>query len=415
MFFVAGVVFIVIAAWSYCVKKKCISSGLKVALVTTLVFLSAGVAIAGDEAAGLMDVKDISPDMKEQMDNVITTFQQPVKKEEVAPIVDKGNEILRNPTPHIKEFFPDMDNAALQLAEQKQSCGNTVSKDNTVYYFFSFSMSSPTILASVQDAVRHNEACNIKVVMVLRGFVENNIKTTIAAFYHMMNDSIRQDIPVEVNPELFAKFNVTAVPTAIQISGNKVGLISGVGIDFASAKFAENLQDYGTMGDVYPIKEEDILEVIKKKIPEIEAKVRESIPEIVEKSYVLNKYDGKFAHAEKDRVYYIDPAIVLTDDIKDQNGNILFQKGTVFNPTDYITLSRYIIIDGNDPKQVELALSGDFAQIILISGDLKKLVQTYRKQFFFANDLILNKFKIKAVPAIIEQEGKYVKITEVSP
>ena len=135
-------------------------------------------------------------------------------------------------------------------------------------------------------------------------------------------------------------------------------------------------------------------------------------PEIRKRMLVLTRYDGKFEHAKEEREYHINPKLILTEDILDPQGNTLFLEGTVFDPTKYVKLGRYVIIDGNSPKQVEFALKGDFKKIILISGNLEKLTRTYEKPFYFANDELIGRFKIRRVPAVIEGEGEYVKVTE---
>ena len=128
--------------------------------------------------------------------------------------------------------------------------------------------------------------------------------------------------------------------------------------------------------------------------------------------YVLDKYRDRFAKVEKESVYLIDPTYTLQEDIRDQNGNIVFKKGTKANPADYATLGRYVIIDGNDPKQVEFAIKGNFRKIILVAGDLMKLTAEYRQRFYFVNDQIIDLVKLKRVPVVFEQEGSHVKVTE---
>jgi len=62
-----------------------------------------------------------------------------------------------------------------------------------------------------------------------------------------------------------------------------------------------------------------------------------------------------------------------------------------------------------------MALSGGYRTMMIISGDLSKLITKHRKRFWFAPDEVLDKFRIRRVPAIIEQEGKLVRITEKKP
>jgi conjugal transfer pilus assembly protein TraW len=130
------------------------------------------------------------------------------------------------------------------------------------------------------------------------------------------------------------------------------------------------------------------------------------------KMYVLDKYEGRFPKVKKDAVYLIDPTYTLQEDMRDQNGNVLFKKGMKANPAEYASLARYVIIDGNDPGQVDFAVAGNFRKIILVSGDLAKLTAQYKQRFYFVNDRIIDLVKLKRVPVVFEQEGSHVKVTE---
>lgn len=58
--------------------------------------------------------------------------------------------------------------------------------------------------------------------------------------------------------------------------------------------------------------------------PWLKLKAREKIEEIKEKMYVLDKYQDRFPKVEKEAVYLTDPTYTLKEDIRNQNGNIIF-------------------------------------------------------------------------------------------
>jgi conjugal transfer pilus assembly protein TraW len=274
-------------------------------------------------------------------------------------------------------------------------------------------MPEEVILQVMKDAVSINRKGEERVSLVLRGFISNDLKTTISHLYKYLL-KVGDDLPIEVDPELFESFGIRAVPQIIKTDGEKKGVIKGdlISLSHAISLFREELKDYGVFGRLYSIGEEDILKVFASKQKQIEEDLRRRLPEIRERMLVLKRYDGSFEHAREDRVYYINPKVILTEDIVDLEGNVLIPQGTVFDPTQYVTLGRYVVIDGNSEKQVEFALKGDFKKIILISGNLEKLVKTHRRPFYFANDELLERFRIKRVPAVIEGDGEYVRVTE---
>jgi len=346
----------------------------------------------------ILTPKDLSPELIRKIEDAVESFQKPLKKEEYQGIVSRTKEEARK---------------ALNQNERVgvESCFSE--SFSTMYYFFSFSMPEEVILRVMRDAVKINRECEERVTLVLRGFVGNDLKATIGHLYKYLQ-KIGDDIPVEVDPELFERFNVKAVPQILKLKDDDRGLIKGdlVSLSYAISRFSEGLKDYGLYGRVYPIGEEDILKFFASRQKEVEERLKERLPGIRKRMLVLTKYDGRFEHAKEERVYYINPKLILTEDIYDHQGNILFPGGTVFDPTKYVRLGRYVIIDGNSQKQVEFALKGDFKKIILISGDLERLIKTYRRPLYFANDELIERFRVKRVPAVIEGEGEYVKVTE---
>ncbi len=341
-------------------------------------------------------LKELPPEILEKVEEAVKSFQEPLKKEEYQGIIRRTEEEVSKSLP--------------QNSERTTCQGKEI---NAVYYFFSFSMPEEVILRTMREAVRINRECKEEVTLVLRGFVKNDLKATVSQLYRYLQ-KVEDDIPIEIDPELFEQFDVREVPVISLVRNGNTGMIKGdlVGLDYAISRFAEGLKNYGTYGKTYPIGEEDILRVFASKQKEIEKKLRERLPEIKKRMLVLTKYDGRFEHAKKERVYYINPKLILTDDVLDHQGNILFEKGMVFDPSRFVRLGRYIVIDGNSKKQVEFALKGDFRRIILISGDLEKLTTIHRRRFYFANDEIIERFKIERVPAVIEGDGEYVRVTE---
>jgi len=286
-------------------------------------------------------------------------------------------------------------------------------KTAPVYYFFSFSMPPESIRIAVQDAYELRQK-GINVVMVIRGFVNNDLRATALAFENLMRESgINSNLPVDIDPPLYEQYGVNEVPVIVSTSRKGKGRITGdVGIPYALSRFDKAREDHGKMGNTYEIAEEDLMKLIAAKQSIIEEKLRQRIETVKKGMYVLKKYDGKYEKAVTDRVYYVDPSIVLTEDINDHEGNVLFPKGSTFNPTNHVRLGRYIVIDGNDPEQIRLAMAGDYRKIMIISGDLAKLTAKHRKRFWFVPDDILKRFQIRRVPVIFEQEGKHVRITE---
>ena len=81
--------------------------------------------------------------------------------------------------------------------------------------------------------------------------------------------------------------------------------------------------------------------------------------------------------------------------------------------------SELIFFDGEDSEQLEFAIDlykNSFKKPILIltGGSPIKLEKKYKLDFYYDQDgVIIKKLGIKAVPALVVQEGRKLKVKEV--
>ena len=306
-------------------------------------------------------------------------------------------------------------NSDTRMSHESETAAPALPK--RIHFFVSFSMPMSSLSRSLLEVMELRKQ-GLDAVLVLRGFVDNNIKATIAAYGKLIKeaDVAGMDLPINIDPPLFEKYSVNAVPVMIAEYDSGTGRITGdIGIPYSLSRLEREMGDHGKIGHTYPINEESLLDVIARKQPLIEQRLRQRIETLKKEMYVLKKHDGRYQKAAEDRVYHIDPTWEAPEDILDHEGNVVVAKGSRYNPAEYVQLGSHIIIDGNDPAQVRMALSGGYRTMMIISGDLSKLITKHRKRFWFAPDEVLDKFRIRRVPAIIEQEGKLVRITEKKP
>ena len=78
---------------------------------------------------------------------------------------------------------------------------------------------------------------------------------------------------------------------------------------------------------------------------------------------------------------------------------------------------RYVFINYNDKKQREWVknekINKDLtARIIITDGKVFDAIKEFEREVFYANDILIDKFKIEAVPSIVEQEQDRVKVKQ---
>lgn len=182
-------------------------------------------------------------------------------------------------------------------------------------------------------------------------------------------------------------------------------------------------RDYGQQGAVFPVIEADLLTVIRNKLTDMQAsgaidranrtlaartaaRVRRPAP-----------VDGIVAAIEP-RGWIVDPTITVRQDLRDAKGRVVVAAGTRVNPLDTVPLrQRLVFLDGDDPAQVAWATSRTTAlnaKLILVKGSPFALMKAERRRFFFdQSGTLTRQLGIRAVPAVVEQQGRTLSIREL--
>jgi len=169
--------------------------------------------------------------------------------------------------------------------------------------------------------------------------------------------------------------------------------------------------DLGTYGQTYEISEPDILAQIKKAYKDFnKTKIIEDYKEAY-KRYMKVDFNLPMCKANTNTLF--DPTITLTHDIYMPKYNIYIKKGQKFNPLKYASLNKYLMfIDATNKAQIALAKKyKDKAFIIVVKGDLDKVMKEIGIRVYKADKILLKAFKVKCLPTIFIQRGdKYQKI-----
>jgi len=205
-----------------------------------------------------------------------------------------------------------------------------------------------------------------------------------------------------------------------------VGLISHVLLGGLILCFSAQAANLGVMGPVYPISEEDFLEVIQKKLMMMQ---QQSLIEKYQtdlqqraKTYIARpKPVAGIMTATKNRTFYVDPSVQLAETIYDVNHHILYLKGTKINPLQTITLHQELLfIDGDDVKQLTWAKGIDtqllqHTKLILVKGDIQKSIHFWQRNVFFdQGGRLTQRLGIQHVPAQVRQQGLKLRIDEIA-
>ncbi len=173
----------------------------------------------------------------------------------------------------------------------------------------------------------------------------------------------------------------------------------------------------GRAGAVYPIAEKDALSELMQKVRQIDWKRQFS--DIKQSVQAFRPPDlARLPRAKHDRTFMVDPTYTLPFDIPDGKGGILYPKGYTFNPLDYVSLPDVLVfIDGADKKQLEWFQKSPYAKtpnvmLLLTGGSYPAVEQKLQRPVFYAPEKITKRFRIKAVPSVLYQRGKFLEVKE---
>ncbi len=211
-------------------------------------------------------------------------------------------------------------------------------------------------------------------------------------------------------------------------------------------------KDFGKQGMTFEVKEEGFVAMMQRRLkdvnsPEHEQKMKDLVKKRVEEPVPVSS----ITRATKTVSHSYDPTYVLDEDVVLPCGKLLYPQGTRVNPLDHMSWDGTLVfIDGRDKEQIEWAVknyfkvlhtseakdnikgqsstinlaslvssdekdNNDGSKIVLIAGrplDLEK--KTGSSIYFDQAGVLTKKFNIAHVPAIVKQDGKYLKITEIN-
>jgi len=173
----------------------------------------------------------------------------------------------------------------------------------------------------------------------------------------------------------------------------------------------------GTFGTTYQIAEKDALAEIEERARQVDWS------KVLDKRTVEN-YQGppdktSLPRAKRSRSFPVDMTYTTEIDVPDGKGGILYPKGYTFNPLDYVTYPKtLVVINGADPDQVKWFATSEYDKrltvtLLLTEGSFGAVSKRISRPLFYADRKIVERFKLKAVPSVIKQSGRLMEVLEI--
>jgi conjugal transfer pilus assembly protein TraW len=181
-------------------------------------------------------------------------------------------------------------------------------------------------------------------------------------------------------------------------------------------------RDYGVHGAVFPVIEKDLLTTIETRLLAMQASgaIERANRRLAVRTEAHVRRPSRvpgIVAAAAVRSWSYDPTISVAQDLRDGQGRMVVRAGTRVNPLDTVPLrQRLLFLDGDDAAQIAWARTHTNpagAKLILIGGSPFDLMKAERRRFYFDQAGTLTQhFGIRAVPALIEQQGRLLRVTE---
>ena len=173
----------------------------------------------------------------------------------------------------------------------------------------------------------------------------------------------------------------------------------------------------GTYGATYPIAERDALEEIQERARQVDW--QKVLDRRKLESYQGPPDRGTLPRAKRDRTFAVDLTYTMELDVPDGKGGILYPKGYTFNPLEYVVYPKSIVvINGNDPEQLQWFVTSEYADrldviLLLTEGRHTVVAKRLKRPLFYADQKIIDRFRLKAVPSIVRQKGRFMEVSEI--
>ncbi|WP_338885738.1 TrbC family F-type conjugative pilus assembly protein [Xenorhabdus sp. TH1] len=302
-------------------------------------------------------------------------------------------------------------------AENGESPQQEIIKGNVFYILVSASLDDKELLDIMEMA-----ADKENVVLVVQGVKDKKTLVDEVKHWHELIKTSGKKINFQIDPNIFIKYRAQTVPTIIhEKNGEMVAVVRGI----SNTTFLDGKQgDLGTQGPAKSIAERNMLDLIKEGIDNLDFEKMKK--EAVER-YWKNQKIYPFPVAIEDSVHYVDPSVVIPEDIVSPDGKVIAKKGLV-NPMDVIPFDlKLIFFNPNSEWQRHFAkaqyASAKEQQLvpILIATDVyEDGWKTFEDSGFYGDDATLffiqegmrERFGVEKVPSVVTGDGKQFVINE---
>ena len=364
----------------------------------------------------------------------------------------------RTSKPSPEEMAQDIAKYSRQALRQgrPQESPKEVRRDG-LYLLLSFSLADNIL----KDYLREAKLLGAKVL--LRGLVQESFKLTQERIKHLLFTGDHPDdsllVGIGIDPVIYRTVGAGEVPALVFVKDEKFlvasgsssvahlltllsnehggvtpwaewferrhrGFLQGGPTEEAPPLLPTIERNVTVLADVRGahIAERDMIDVMKERVAKADwSDIQRRSGEALKRQFA--KGPGlALPHVEVSRVVLVDPTVEYPDDIKDPTTNtVLIKAGTKINPFDKVRWIRTLVFfDGTSSAQVDWvqqylkAHDPKFVKLIISDGDVQKVMDQLHQRVYWANPLLVSRMGVGAVPSVVSQLGRNLRVEEVA-
>lgn len=303
----------------------------------------------------------------------------------------------------------------LPLAKNESlTAENKLDANARLLVFISLGMPEDVLRSYFEQAAGRDD-----IVFVVRGWKPPHFTPLLRKLISLM-PSEEEQANVIIDPNLYRQYQVKQVPMflAQDKQGDWRRLYGEISLEGAEDEIQRGHYQR-QVGQTYAVVEPDILEEIQARA---EAYDWDGAVEGAKQRLASYRPGHDLPAAEKDEVYYVDPTITLNQDIYSPEGDqLIAPAGAKVNPLDTVMLERaYIVFDPEARSQKDIVrqwLQARPRSMLIATrypqGEVGRpaISEELKTDVYTLNEQIVERFALKATPALIEQEGNLLRIT----
>ncbi|EYU15114.1 TrbC family F-type conjugative pilus assembly protein [Photorhabdus aegyptia] len=200
------------------------------------------------------------------------------------------------------------------------------------YVLVSSTLGDDELKDMMHDYDGHNN-----VALVIRGVKEKkNLLQELTRWQQLVLDSGTK-VTVYLDPVIFKNYNIISIPTIIhEKDGEFVARVTGTtNIDYLKGKKG----NLGTAGPTKDVAEKSLMDMIEKGIKNLDF---EKMKQHAIDNYWPRQKFQEFPEAKSRATHYIDPTVIIPQNITAPNGNVITKKGKM-NPLDIMPFYHKLI------------------------------------------------------------------------